>query len=56
MVHVLRRTVSTGGIGFATRDELAAHVKRAGFVLDDITSHARGYTAPHVLLTAHVPR
>jgi len=55
MVHVLRRTVSTGGIGFATRDELAAHVTRAGFLLDDIVSQARGYTAPHVLLTAHAP-
>ena len=27
---------------------------RAGFVVDDITSYARGYTAPHVLLTGHV--
>ena len=54
MVHVLRRTVSTGGIGFATRAELAGYVTRAGFVVDDITSYARGYTAPHVLLTGHV--
>jgi 2-polyprenyl-6-hydroxyphenyl methylase/3-demethylubiquinone-9 3-methyltransferase len=54
MVHVLRRTVSTGGIGFATREELARYVERAGFVVDDITSYARGYTAPHVLLTAHL--
>ncbi len=55
MVQVLRRTVSTGGIGFATRDELSGYVTRAGFVVDDIVSYARGYTAPHVLLTAHVP-
>jgi 2-polyprenyl-6-hydroxyphenyl methylase/3-demethylubiquinone-9 3-methyltransferase len=55
MVHVLRRTVSTGGIGFATREELKRYVERAGFVVDDITSYARGYTAPHVLLAAHVP-
>jgi 2-polyprenyl-6-hydroxyphenyl methylase/3-demethylubiquinone-9 3-methyltransferase len=55
MVHVLRRTVSTGGIGFATREELAGYVTRAGFVIDDIVSQARGYTAPHVLLTAHAP-
>jgi 2-polyprenyl-6-hydroxyphenyl methylase/3-demethylubiquinone-9 3-methyltransferase len=55
MVHVLRRTVSTGGIGFATRDELAGYVMRAGFVVDDIASYARGYTAPHVLLVAHAP-
>jgi 2-polyprenyl-6-hydroxyphenyl methylase/3-demethylubiquinone-9 3-methyltransferase len=52
MVHILRRTVSTGGIGFATRDELAGFVTRAGFAVDDITSYARGYTTPHVLLTA----
>jgi len=55
MVHVLRRTVSTGGIGFATREELAGYVESAGFVVDDIESHARGYTAPHVLLTARAP-
>jgi 2-polyprenyl-6-hydroxyphenyl methylase/3-demethylubiquinone-9 3-methyltransferase len=54
MVHVLRRTVSSG-IGFATREELEGYVTRAGFVVDDIKSYARGYTAPHVLLTAHVP-
>jgi 2-polyprenyl-6-hydroxyphenyl methylase/3-demethylubiquinone-9 3-methyltransferase len=53
MVHVLRRTVSTGGIGFATRAELVGHLERAGFVVDDVTSYARGYTAPHVLLLAH---
>jgi hypothetical protein len=55
MVHVLRRTVSTGGIGFATREELAGYVARAGFTVDGITSYARGYTTPHVLLTAHAP-
>jgi 2-polyprenyl-6-hydroxyphenyl methylase/3-demethylubiquinone-9 3-methyltransferase len=54
MVHVLRRTVSTGGIGFATREDLVGYVERAGFVVDDVTSYARGYTAPHVLLTAHL--
>jgi 2-polyprenyl-6-hydroxyphenyl methylase/3-demethylubiquinone-9 3-methyltransferase len=53
MVHVLRRTVSSG-IGFATRAELVAQIERAGFVVDDVTSYARGYTAPHVLLTAHL--
>jgi 2-polyprenyl-3-methyl-5-hydroxy-6-metoxy-1,4-benzoquinol methylase len=53
MVHVLRRTLASG-IGFATRDELADYVRRAGFVVDDITSHARGYTTPHVILTAHL--
>ena len=55
MVHVLRRTVSTGGIGFATRAELAASITGAGFVIDEIVSCARGYSTPHVLLTAHAP-
>jgi 2-polyprenyl-3-methyl-5-hydroxy-6-metoxy-1,4-benzoquinol methylase len=54
MVHILRRTVSSG-IGFATREELAGYLTQAGLVVDDITSYARGYTTPHVLLTAHVP-
>jgi 2-polyprenyl-6-hydroxyphenyl methylase/3-demethylubiquinone-9 3-methyltransferase len=53
MVHVLRRTVSTG-IGFATREELAGHVTQAGFHLDEVLSLARGYSAPHVLLVAHL--
>jgi 2-polyprenyl-6-hydroxyphenyl methylase/3-demethylubiquinone-9 3-methyltransferase len=53
MVHVLRRTVSTGGIGFATRTELSRYLTNAGFVIDEITSHARGYSTPHVLLLAH---
>ncbi len=53
MVHVLRRTVSTGGIGFAPRAELAGYVTRAGFVVDDVTSYARGYSTPHVLFVAH---
>jgi 2-polyprenyl-6-hydroxyphenyl methylase/3-demethylubiquinone-9 3-methyltransferase len=52
MVHVLRRTVSSG-IGFATRTELSGYVTRAGFVIDEIASYARGYTAPHVLFVAH---
>lgn len=53
MVHLLRRTVSTGGIGFATRAQLSAYLARAGFVVDEIVSCAAGYTAPHVLFVAH---
>jgi len=55
MVHVLRRTVSTGGIGFATRAELTRYLNDAGFVVDEVTSHARGYSTPHVLFVAHAP-
>lgn len=53
MVHVLRRTVSTGGIGFATREEMAGYLERAGFAVEETTSCAAGYTAPHVLFVAH---
>lgn len=53
MVHVLRRTMSSGGIGFATRAELSGYVTRAGFVIDEIASCARGYSTPHVLFVAH---
>jgi 2-polyprenyl-6-hydroxyphenyl methylase/3-demethylubiquinone-9 3-methyltransferase len=55
MVHVLRRTVSTGGIGFATRAQVTRYVVEAGFVVDAITSYARGYSTPHVLFIAHAP-
>lgn len=52
MVHVLRRTVSSA-IGFATRTELAGYLARAGFVVDEVASYARGYSTPHVLFVAH---
>jgi 2-polyprenyl-6-hydroxyphenyl methylase/3-demethylubiquinone-9 3-methyltransferase len=52
MVHVLRRTVSSA-IGFATRAELASYLARAGFVVDEVASYARGYSTPHVLFVAH---
>ena len=52
MVHVLRRTVSSG-IGFATRAELEGYLTRAGFVVDEIAGYARGYGTPHVLFVAH---
>jgi 2-polyprenyl-6-hydroxyphenyl methylase/3-demethylubiquinone-9 3-methyltransferase len=55
-VHVLRRTVSTGGIGFATRAEISRYVTDAGFTIDSIESHARGYSTPHVLFVAQAPR
>lgn len=57
MVHVLRRTVSTGGIGFATREEMSGFLARAGFAVEEIVSCAAGYTAPHVLFVARaLPR
>jgi 2-polyprenyl-3-methyl-5-hydroxy-6-metoxy-1,4-benzoquinol methylase len=52
MVKLLRRTQSTGGIGFATRETWHRQLHTAGFVVDDTTAFG-GYTAPHVLFTAH---
>ena len=43
--HVLRRTLSSG-IGFATRDELADYVRRAGFVVDSIAVFPRPTPLP----------
>lgn len=52
MVKLLRRTHSTGGIGFVSRNVWQRVLASAGFVLDDTTAFG-GYTAPHVLFTAH---
>ena len=51
MVRLLHRTHASG-IGFATRAEWHRILATAGFVVDDTTAF-RGYTAPHVLFTAH---
>jgi 2-polyprenyl-6-hydroxyphenyl methylase/3-demethylubiquinone-9 3-methyltransferase len=51
MVRLLRRTQASG-IGFASRQEWYTVLAAAGFVVDDTTPFA-GYTAPHVLFTAH---
>jgi 2-polyprenyl-3-methyl-5-hydroxy-6-metoxy-1,4-benzoquinol methylase len=55
MVLLLRRTHSSGAIGFAPRATLADALTAAGFVVDGVESHARGYSTPHVLFTAHTP-
>jgi 2-polyprenyl-6-hydroxyphenyl methylase/3-demethylubiquinone-9 3-methyltransferase len=51
MVRLLRRTHASG-IGFASRAEWHEVLATAGFTVDDTTAFA-GYTAPHVLFTAH---
>jgi 2-polyprenyl-6-hydroxyphenyl methylase/3-demethylubiquinone-9 3-methyltransferase len=53
MVKLLRRTQSTGGIGFVSRSVWQRTLVAAGFVVDDTTAFG-GYTAPHVLFTARV--
>ncbi|MCC6202521.1 MAG: class I SAM-dependent methyltransferase [Gammaproteobacteria bacterium] len=52
MVHLLRRTRSSGAVAFVPRATLVAAVADAGFTVDETVSLARGYTTPHVLLTA----
>jgi 2-polyprenyl-6-hydroxyphenyl methylase/3-demethylubiquinone-9 3-methyltransferase len=56
MVRLLHRTHSSGAIGFAPRAALANALTAAGFVIDETASYARGYSTPHILFTAHVPR
>jgi 2-polyprenyl-6-hydroxyphenyl methylase/3-demethylubiquinone-9 3-methyltransferase len=51
MVRLLRRTHASG-IGFASRAEWHDVLAAAGFAVDE-TIVFRGYTAPHVLFTAH---
>jgi len=55
MVWLLRRTHSSGAIGFMPRSVLADALTGAGFTIDETASYARGYTTPHILFTAHVP-
>jgi 2-polyprenyl-6-hydroxyphenyl methylase/3-demethylubiquinone-9 3-methyltransferase len=53
MVHLLRRTRSSGAVGFAPREILGDALEQAGFAIDETLSLARGYSTPHVLFTAH---
>lgn len=52
MVGLLRRTRSSGAVGFAPRSVLAEAVRRAGFTVEETVALARGYTTPHVLFNA----
>jgi 2-polyprenyl-3-methyl-5-hydroxy-6-metoxy-1,4-benzoquinol methylase len=55
MVLLLGRTHSSGAIGFAPRATLGDALTAAGFIIERLESHARGYTTPHVLFLAHAP-
>lgn len=52
MVHLLRRTRSSGAVGFAPRAVLVEALERAGFTIEEIVGLAHGYSTPHVLFTA----
>jgi 2-polyprenyl-6-hydroxyphenyl methylase/3-demethylubiquinone-9 3-methyltransferase len=52
MVRLLRRTHSSGAVGFAPRAVLEAAVREAGFTIDEIVPLARGYSTPHLLIVA----
>jgi 2-polyprenyl-3-methyl-5-hydroxy-6-metoxy-1,4-benzoquinol methylase len=55
MVWLLRRTHSSGAIGFAPRATLIDALTAAGFIVDEVASYSRGYSTPHILFTAHTP-
>ncbi len=55
MVRLLRRTHSSGSVGFAPRQTLTAALQQAGFAIDATVPLARGYSTPHVLFTARAP-
>ncbi len=55
MVRVLRKTHSSGGLGFAPRGELERLLVEAGFSLAPTVDLSRGYATPHVLFSARRP-
>jgi 2-polyprenyl-3-methyl-5-hydroxy-6-metoxy-1,4-benzoquinol methylase len=55
MVWLLRRTHSSGAIGFAPRARLVDALTAAGLAVDEVASYAQGYSTPHILFTAHAP-
>jgi 2-polyprenyl-6-hydroxyphenyl methylase/3-demethylubiquinone-9 3-methyltransferase len=52
MVRMLRRTHSSGAVGFAPRATLESAVRDAGFAIEEIVPLARGYSTPHLLIVA----
>ena len=52
MVRLLRRTHSSGAVGFASRAVLEAAVREAGFEIEETVPLARGYSTPHLLIVA----
>jgi 2-polyprenyl-6-hydroxyphenyl methylase/3-demethylubiquinone-9 3-methyltransferase len=56
MVHVFRRTRSSGAVGFQPRQVLLDALDEAGFAVEETVALARGYSTPHVLFTARPER
>ena len=52
MVRMLRRTHSSGAVGFAPRATLEEAVRAASFVIEDVVPLARGYSTPHLMIVA----
>ncbi len=52
MVHLLRRTHSSGAVGFVPRQVLERALADAGFAVEETVGLARGYSTPHLLLCA----
>jgi 2-polyprenyl-6-hydroxyphenyl methylase/3-demethylubiquinone-9 3-methyltransferase len=52
MVRMLRRTHSSGAVGFAPRATLEGAVRAAGFAIEEVVPLARGYSTPHLLIVA----
>lgn len=52
MVHLLRRTRSSGGLGLAPRAFTEALLRKVGFEEVRSTSMSAGYTTPHLLIEA----
>ncbi len=52
MVKVLRRTRSSGGLGFSPREATIERLEHTGFVLTEVVSLKRWSTTPHVLFVA----
>ena len=55
MVRLVRKTRSSGGLGFRPRAELAGALASAGFAGTTVEDVSGGYSTPHVLLTARRP-
>jgi hypothetical protein len=49
---MLRRTHSSGAVGFAPRATLEAAVRAAGFAIEEVVPLARGYSTPHLMIVA----
>ena len=56
MVHLFRRTQSSGSVGFQPRQVLLDALEQAAFDVDEALALARGYSTPHVLFTATARR